>query len=69
MRREWLVSLRLSNLVSTSFIFAGVRGSERDDRLAGTAVISADGRAKDHADVLNALREAGRVEDSLGDKE
>jgi hypothetical protein len=28
-----------------------------------------DGRAIDHADVLHALRETGRVEDSLGDKE
>jgi hypothetical protein len=59
-------------LVSTSFIFvpghAGVRGKERADRLAGTALIS-DGCAMDHVDVLQALSEAGRVEDSLGDKE
>jgi hypothetical protein len=58
--------------VNTSFIFVsdhdGVRGNERADRLTGAAVIS-DGRAMDHADVLHALREAGRVEDSLGDKE
>jgi ribonuclease HI len=47
---------------------AGVRGNERADRLAGTAVIS-DGCAMDRADVLHALREAGSVEDSLGDKE
>jgi hypothetical protein len=37
-RQEWLVSLRRSNLVNTSFIFvpghAGVRGNERADRLA-----------------------------------
>jgi hypothetical protein len=47
---------------------AEVRGNERADRLAGTAVIS-DGRSMDHADVLHALREAGRVDDSLGEKE
>jgi hypothetical protein len=71
-RPEWLVSLRQSNLIMTSFIFvsgrAGVRGNERAGRLAGMAVIS-DGRAMDHADVLHALREAGRVENSLGDSE
>jgi hypothetical protein len=70
-RREWLVSPRRSNLVSTRFIFvpghAGVRGNERADRLAGKAVIS-DGRAMDHDDVLHALRGAGKVEDSLGDR-
>jgi hypothetical protein len=59
-------------LVSICAIFVpghvGVRGNERADRLAGTAVIS-DSRAMDHADMLHALREAGRVEDSLGDKE
>jgi ribonuclease HI len=43
---------------------AGVRENERADRLAGTGVIS-DGRAMDHADVLHALRAAGRVENSL----
>jgi hypothetical protein len=36
----WLVSLRRSNLVSTSFMsvqgHAGVRGNEKADRLAGT---------------------------------
>jgi ribonuclease HI len=56
-----LESLRQSKLVSISLIFvpdhAGVRGNERADRLAGTAVIS-DGRAMDHAEVLYALREA-----------
>jgi hypothetical protein len=65
-----LVSLKRSNLVSTSFIFvpdhAEVRGNERADRLAGTAIIS-DGRAMDHADVLHSSCEAGRVEESLGD--
>jgi hypothetical protein len=65
-------SQAIINLLSTSLIFvaghAGIRENERDDRLAGTVVIS-DGRAMNHADVLHALREAGRVEDSLGDKE
>jgi hypothetical protein len=32
------------------------------------AVIS-DGHSMDHADVLHALSEAGRVADSLGDRE
>jgi ribonuclease HI len=66
-RQEWLESLRRSNLVCVFIIFvpghAGIRENERPDRLAGTNVIS-DGRAMDH--VLHALREAGRVEDSLG---
>jgi hypothetical protein len=47
---------------------AEVKGNERANRLAGTAVIS-DGRVIDHADVLHALRKAGRVEYSVGDKE
>jgi hypothetical protein len=66
-RREWLRSLRQSNLVC---IFANlcIPGDERADRIAVTAVIS-DGRAIDHADVLNALREAGKVEGSLRDSE
>jgi ribonuclease HI len=34
---------------------AGVKGNERADRLAGTAIIY-DGRAMDYADVLHALR-------------
>jgi hypothetical protein len=70
--QEWLVSLRLPNLVSICVIFVpghtGVRGNERAHRLAGTAVIS-NGRSMDHANVLHAIHEAGRVEDSLGDKE
>jgi hypothetical protein len=67
-----LISLKRSNLVSTSFIFvpghAGVRGNKRPNGLARTAVIF-DGRAMDHADVLHAVREAGRVKYSLGNKE
>jgi hypothetical protein len=62
----------LPDWVSICVIFvpghAGVTGNERADRLAGTAVIS-DGREMDNADVFHALREAARVEDSLGDKE
>jgi ribonuclease HI len=57
-RLEWWKSLRLSNLFCIFVIFipghAGVRGNERADRLAGTAVIS-DVRAMDHADGLHAL--------------
>jgi hypothetical protein len=43
-----------------------VKGNERAGRLAGMIVIS-NGRAMDHADVLHALCEAGRLEDSLGE--
>jgi ribonuclease HI len=68
--REWLESLRRSNLVCIFVIFvpghAGVWGNEQADRLNGTAVIS-DGHAMDHADELHALLEAGRVEDLLED--
>jgi hypothetical protein len=72
MCREWLISLRWLNLVSISLSFLsqampGVRGNERADRLAGMGVIF-DGRAMDHADMLHALNEAGRV-DSLADSE
>jgi hypothetical protein len=67
-----LVYLRQSNLVSTYLIFVpnhtGIRGNERADRLAGTAVIS-DVRKMEHADVLHALCVAGRVDDSLRDNE
>jgi hypothetical protein len=45
-----------------------VQWNEWDDRLARTVVIS-DGQAMDHADVLHAFREAGRVEDLLRDGE
>jgi hypothetical protein len=38
--------------------YVAVKGKERTDRLAGTAVIS-DGRAIDHADVLQALSDEG----------
>jgi hypothetical protein len=66
---DWNLIKRL-NLVCICVIFvlghAGVRGNELADRFHGTAVIS-DGRAMDHADVLHALREAGKVEASLGD--
>jgi hypothetical protein len=46
--------------------YAGIMGNERADRHAGTAVIS-DGRAIDNGDVLHALREVERIEDSLRD--
>jgi hypothetical protein len=45
---------------------AEVKGNEQVDRLVGTAVIS-DGCTMDHVDVLHALCEVGKVEDSLGD--
>jgi hypothetical protein len=70
--RKQRVGLVISFIENCIFIFvpdhAGVRGKEQADRLAGTAVIS-DGCAMDHADVLHALREVGRVEDSLGNNE
>jgi hypothetical protein len=76
--RSWLAAQRkvgiseAVNLVSIFLIFVpgrtGVRGNERADKLAGTVVIF-DGRVMDHADVLHALREAERLEDSLRDCE
>jgi ribonuclease HI len=69
-RKQWLVSLRRSGLSRISFIFvpghAGVKGNERADRLAGSATVG-NGRAMDQADILHALREAGRVKDSSHD--
>jgi hypothetical protein len=65
-------SLRHSDLVCIFVIFvagnAEVRRNEQADSLAGTAVNS-DSRATDHANVLHAVNEAERVEDSLGDEE
>jgi hypothetical protein len=34
-----------------------------------SALIISDGRARDHADVLHALSEEGRLDDSTGDSE
>jgi hypothetical protein len=59
-----------SNLLCIFVIFVpghiGVRGNDRGDKLAGIATIS-DGRVMNHAYVLHALCEPGRVEDSLVD--
>jgi hypothetical protein len=73
--REWLKSSKRSILVNIVFIFvpsqAGVKANERANRLDGNNIHTIhtlyDGGAMDHADVLHALREAGRVKDSLGD--
>ena len=66
-RRHWIESLGRSKLTKISFIFvpghAGVRGNERADRLAGMAAVQS-GRAMDQADIINSLRERGRVHDS-----
>jgi hypothetical protein len=67
-----LDSLRRSNLICIFVIFVpghtGVRKNERANRLAGTAVIYY-GSAMNHSDVLHALCEAERVDDSLEDSE
>jgi hypothetical protein len=61
-------SLRKSGLTKLVFMFvpghAGVKGNERADRLAETAIVG-DGQAMDRADILNAIREA----DSCGENE
>jgi hypothetical protein len=61
-------SLQRSRLKKICFIFvpghAGVREKERADRLAGMATVESDRVIMDRAEVLNALREAGRVNDS-----
>jgi hypothetical protein len=53
--------------MTVCFIFvpghAGVRGNERADTLAAMATV-VDGQVMDRADILNALREVGRVRDS-----
>jgi hypothetical protein len=45
-------------------IYAGVKGNERADMLAGTDVIS-NSHAMDHINVLHALRQTTRTEGSL----
>ena len=71
-RRHWLASLERSQLAQISFIFvpghAGVRGNERADWLAGTAAVAC-GHAMDRADIINALRDAGREKDWNADIE
>ena len=63
-------SLGRANMEKVSFIFvpghAGVRGNEQADRLAGRAT-GGSGHAMDRTDILNALREAGRVNDFSND--
>jgi hypothetical protein len=65
-------SLRKSALTKLVFIFvpkqAGVRGNERADRLAKSAIVS-DGQAMDRADILNAIRNACREADSFSEHE
>jgi hypothetical protein len=47
---------------------AGVRGNERAETLAVRATV-VDGQVMDRADILNALREVGLVQDLEGAKE
>jgi hypothetical protein len=58
LRRQWVRKSELTNLV---FIIvpghAGVKGNERSDRFAETAIVG-DGESMDRADILNAIREA-----------
>ena len=66
-RRQWLESLKCLTLSKVSFIFvpghAGVIGNERADRLACMATVES-GQAMDCSDILNALKEAGRANES-----
>lgn len=63
---QWMESLKKSKIHSDTFIFvpshACVWGSERADRLAGSATINS-GQPMDFADIGNELREFGRAED------
>jgi ribonuclease HI len=63
-------SLRKSGLTKLVFIFLpghpGVKGNERADRLAESAIVG-DGQAMDRADILNAIRDARREADSFGE--
>ena len=71
-RRQWLESLKRSTLSNICFIFVpghvGVKGDEKADQLAATATVGS-GRAMDRSDVLNALREVGRANDSVSEDE
>ena len=66
LRRQWVESLRKSVLTRLVFIFVpghtGVRGNERADRLAESAIVG-DGQAMDRADILNVIRDARREAD------
>ena len=65
-RQQWLKSLQEGQIRHLTFIFvpghAGVKGNERADQLAGSANID-EGHALDRADIINAIREAGRKVD------
>ena len=65
-----MVSLEKSHLLRVTFIFvpghAGVMGNERADQLAGLAHVSA-GQAMDRSDILNALKDEGRVNEGGDD--
>ena len=71
-RRQWLESLARSKLTKICFIFvpghAGVRGNERADFLAGGAAMES-GRSMDRSDILHAIREDSRENDSSKDIE
>ena len=71
-RRQWSESLARSKLTKIGFIFvpghAGVRGNERADFLAGPAIMES-GRSMDRSDILRAIKEAGRENDSSKDIE
>jgi hypothetical protein len=71
-RRQWSESLARSKLTKIGFIFfpghAGLRGNERADYLAGTAIMES-GRSMDRSDILHAIKEAGQENDSSRDIE
>jgi glyoxylase-like metal-dependent hydrolase (beta-lactamase superfamily II) len=70
--KQWLESLRRSKLTKICLIFvpghAGVKGNERADRLAGKATMES-GQSMDRSDILHAIKEASRENDSPKDIE
>lgn len=62
--------MKQSKLTNTNFTFvpghAGVTGNERADSLAGMVAVEIE-RAKDRADILNAIKEVEREKDASTD--
>lgn len=62
--------MKQSKLTNTNFTFVpghtGVTGNERADSLAGMVAVEIE-RAKDRADILNAIKEAEREKDASTD--
>ena len=65
-RRQWLHSIEKSKIGRATFVYvpghAGVRGNERADMLAGTAIVE-EGQPMDKVDIINAIMEVGKVQD------